>query len=115
MRHFQNFEKCPANLLPDFDLIDLGIGFEWAASAESELADTSTLEENDMVIATIGDLGEKIEALSATTLKGLQVKAKVVKWCMGETDIMTADFSHFTTEIRMALGLARDILSMEIA
>ncbi len=100
---------------PDAALLELGrrLDLAWAA----EHAAQSTCSEEDegdqefeaFVDATGAIVGE-IEALPATTLEGLRVKAVALHWCRGGD--LPLSWGAETTDERLAESIVNDLLRL---
>jgi hypothetical protein len=111
-----------ASTSPDAELIALGAELRtaWAierdAYSRHEGNDTPEVEEmlGAFVTATKAVV-DKIEALRATTLEGLKVKALAISWAHCGEPIEDRDFAfnhqYVTTDVRLVASIIRDLLA----
>lgn len=106
---------------PDAELLRLGRLLDQAwmaerhtydAAAGSHTTDTETNYEEACGLTS--GFVEQIEAATATTLVGLLVKARACSWCHNGESMRDEDFGEQpTTNIRLAVGVIRDLLAMQ--
>ncbi len=103
---------------PDADLIQLGAAFEAEqtryAAFFAEHTDT-TDDEADAACRPCGDLAGKIQALRATTIEGLRIKAMALRWCWsgeegGDLDL-SSRYGMKTTDMRLASSIILDLIT----
>ncbi|MBB3936583.1 hypothetical protein [Aureimonas phyllosphaerae] len=96
---------------PDAELMSLGVALDAAWASQDAIEETGGAGFDEAYAAALAVAG-RIEALPATTLAGLQVKARVVAWCHGGEPIPTDDtVDGRTTDMRMVAALLRDLLA----
>lgn len=113
---------------PDAQLVDLGEMLRIAQEEERAVNrrwDGVSSPQGDAEIATASDrcraIVELIEATCARSLAGLLAKARALAWCrqgdlFDAEDISEIDFGQKrTTDTRIALGIANDLLAMVAA
>jgi hypothetical protein len=98
---------------PDVALLDLGrrLGEAWAfqrAVFDGEIPHGDW----DGVYAASLAIVHEIEEIRATSLAGLLVKAKAFLFCTDTDPITPEELSGHTTELRLALGIAADLLAL---
>lgn len=96
---------------PDAELVRLGAALDaaWAAQDAIEEAGGDGFDE---AYAAALAVARRIEALPATTLAGLRVKARVVAWCHGGEPIAADDLvAGHATDMRMVAAIVRDLLA----
>jgi hypothetical protein len=85
----------------------------WAANDCYGTAETNDLAQ--IAFRRTSAIVDRIEALQATTLEGLQVKFRAIVWCFGEDAITVENLTedlHPTTDIRLIAGLLQDMQRM---
>ena len=86
----------------------------WAAekAAEHTLKAAQTPADEkpwDDAYAVTQKVVNEIEAMQATTLDGLRLKARAVQWCYG-TDVIDLRCDQDTTDLRLATSIVEDLL-----
>lgn len=98
----------------DRELVRLGVELEAAWTAERAL--DASLDVGDdafgVVMGRTRDIVHQIEVIPATSLAGLQVKARAILWCHSGEPIASDAFNdQETTDIRLAASIVRDLLA----
>jgi len=99
---------------PDADLINLGFAFDAAYSEEQAARaigrETGDWDKWDDAYARSGAIVRQIEAVPATTLDGLRVKARCIQWCYGDDPIDLEGTSN-TMDMRLAQQIVTSLLT----
>lgn len=115
-----------ASCKPDAELLRLGAAFSdvWSkqAALEAELNRTPPLIDDDLrwngfdrLYSEASSIVDQIEALPATTLAGLVVKARACHWCHAGEPVDERFFAidgKPTTDMRLAAGILSDLVAM---
>jgi hypothetical protein len=105
----------------DIELLALGRLLDAAVADESRILaqigcsdDRCKLDKAfEEAVAVTGGLARQIAATRATTLEGLRVKARAVRWCYcGTFEDLDADE---TTDIALSSSIVRDLLDLDEA
>jgi hypothetical protein len=99
-------------VLPDARLRELGATFDGLTAALLEHIRLGNEDEVDALYAQIDPIEQEICATRATTLEGLQVKARVTKWwSVGDEVVLVHNEVDRTSEIAFAESILRDLLA----
>lgn len=106
-----------AALHPDAEILRLGRLMEahWEVERQSETAGAHDQNEDEPVETAFHKTRQvviEIEAATASTLEGLRVKARACLWCHSGELPTLEDFEAATTDVRLAVGIVRDLLTM---
>ena len=118
----QPVAKQEQSVHADTVLLDLGAELEklWvteqAAFARTEVDGSD--EASALAEAACGAssaIVDQIEAMSATTLAGLKVKARAFSWCRSDVAVTVEDLfgPDATTDVRLLVGIVRDLLHLK--
>lgn len=98
----------------DAALLALGERFEGHFATEEAARivgrETGDWDAWDAAYAETSAVVREIEAVRATTLRGLQIKARCIQWCYGDDPISSMD--EHTTDIRLAHQIVRHLLAL---
>ena len=113
---------APVTAGPQGDAELLRLGREFEAAWSHEIAVLARLkgvdtpagdEEFDAAIDAVSAIVDRIEVIPATSLAGLQVKARAISWCHSGEPLEAEAFSdQQTTNVRIAASLVNDLLAM---
>lgn len=98
--------------MPDRNLLDLGRAFDEAyAAEEAERAvcrKTGNWSSWDAAYARTESIVDLIEKEPATTMEGLCIKARCIKWCYGDDPVDLA--LNGTTDVLLATQIVKALL-----
>lgn len=99
--------------LADQALLDLGAKFEAAYAAEEALllasSELEDLTEWEAASAVTRQIVDEIEQMPASSLEGLQIKARCILWCSGDGSVSFGE-GH-TRDMRFARQIVMSLLA----